>query len=214
MKKIFLDCGTNTGEGLRHFDKMYDLSNDWQIYLFEPNPNLKTTIEETLVKNSKFKIKKFQDIAVCGKNYPESIDFYLQVIENGPVGGGSTLIDRSNIRDNELSTEIDGKKLDYIKTTVKTARLAALVLDILKENEISSENFDKLEHIFVLKLDVEGAEYDILQDLLETNFAAVFTDIHVEFHARRFKDPSSKIQLQENLIRDYTSRGINFFLHY
>jgi hypothetical protein len=40
--KVFLDCGTNLGQGLTEFDKKMNLINqdDWKIYCFEPNPDI------------------------------------------------------------------------------------------------------------------------------------------------------------------------------
>ncbi len=35
---IFLDCGTNLGQGLKKFNRKLKFNDDWLIYSFEPNP--------------------------------------------------------------------------------------------------------------------------------------------------------------------------------
>ena len=43
--KVFLDCGTNLGQGLTEFDKKMNLisQDGWKIYCFEPNPDIQLT---------------------------------------------------------------------------------------------------------------------------------------------------------------------------
>jgi hypothetical protein len=48
MRKIFLDCGTNLGDGIKHFNKRYNFSSEWEMYLFEPNPYLRNFIQDVL----------------------------------------------------------------------------------------------------------------------------------------------------------------------
>ena len=40
--KIFLDCGTNLGQGLKEFQQKFNMMNQsgWKIYCFEPNPDI------------------------------------------------------------------------------------------------------------------------------------------------------------------------------
>ena len=42
MTKLFLDCGTNLGQGLKQFNGMFHMFNnkEWDIYTFEPNPHI------------------------------------------------------------------------------------------------------------------------------------------------------------------------------
>ena len=42
MPKLFLDCGTNLGQGLKQFNTMFNMFNnkEWEIYTFEPNPHI------------------------------------------------------------------------------------------------------------------------------------------------------------------------------
>jgi hypothetical protein len=72
--------------------------------------------------------------------------------------------------------------------------------------------FNKSECMVVVKLDVEGAEYEIMQDLLDTGVAWAITDLHVEFHSRRFKE--SKREDEVRLVGELFQRGINLFSHF
>ena len=42
IKNLFLDCGTNLGQGLREFEKKFSLLNNpkWKIFCFEPNNDI------------------------------------------------------------------------------------------------------------------------------------------------------------------------------
>lgn len=39
MKKIFLDCGSNFGQGYEQIKVMFNLTEDYDVHMFEPNPN-------------------------------------------------------------------------------------------------------------------------------------------------------------------------------
>ena len=39
-KKIFIDGGSHLGESVRKFRKEYDLNNEFEYYMFEPNKML------------------------------------------------------------------------------------------------------------------------------------------------------------------------------
>ncbi len=40
MRKIFVDCGSNAGQGLRHFASAYNMDSSWIIETYEPNPEI------------------------------------------------------------------------------------------------------------------------------------------------------------------------------
>lgn len=208
-KKIFIDCGTNLGDGLAHFHKRYNFSPQWEIYTFEPNPYLKDYIEQNIVgKNPQIPIHFF-DMALCGNNAPETMEFMMQKVpeHEKPIGGGSTLLGHDEFKQEELA--------GYEKVTVKTARLSNIIKNIATPYahvENGAMCFNKSKCMIVVKLDVEGAEYDIMQDLLDTGAAWAITDLHVEFHSRRFKE--SKKEEEVRLVGELFQRGINLFSHY
>jgi hypothetical protein len=53
----------------------------------------------------------------------------------------------------------------------------------------------------ILKLDIEGSEYDVLESLIHNNQIKVFTIIFVEFHSKYMKpDLAKKYKKREKLI--------------
>lgn len=210
MRKVFLDCGTNLGDGLKHFNKRYNFSPEWELVLFEPNPNLKQFIHDNIVSANSSIPMTFIDRAVCGANCPDTMIFSMQKTPEhpeSPVGGGSTLLGKNEFKEEELQ--------NYETVNVKTVRLSNVINNIMRPHiyvQNNSSVYNKGECMLVVKLDIEGAEYDVIQDLLDTGAAWAITDMHIEFHSRRFKE--SKIQEEIRLVGELFQRGINLFSHF
>lgn len=209
MRKVFIDCGTNTGDGIIHFNNRYGFSSEWEIYMFEPNPYLGNFIESNIIKSNLQVPMTFINKAVCGEGYPEKMSFMMQKIPEyaAPIGGGSTLVNNTLLKDGEL----DG----YEEVTVETLRLSNFIHNLMQPHIEINDNtmiFKKGECMVVVKLDVEGAEYDIINDLLNTGVAWAITDLHVEFHGRRFVE--SKRDEEVKLVGELFQRGVNVFSHF
>lgn len=210
MRKVFIDCGTNMGGGIFHFHGRYHFDSDWELYLFEANPYLKNYILEKIVTpNSHIPIHLI-DRAVIGRESNEEVEFHLERApgQDFPAGGASTLFDSSS---GISESEIEG----YETVKVKTVRLSNFIMQIAKDHLVRKDEvyaFQKDQCAIVLKLDVEGAEYEIIQDLLDTGIAWALTDIHIEFHGRRFVE--SKREEEIRLVGELFQRGVNVFSHY
>ena len=71
-KNLFIDLGTNKGQGFRYFQKFFKLKN-YDYLLVEPNPYLKDLIEKIIIKtNYKNKIQ-FINKAAHVKNSKKKI---------------------------------------------------------------------------------------------------------------------------------------------
>jgi FkbM family methyltransferase len=62
------------------------------------------------------------------------------------------------------------------------------------------------KHIDVLKMDVEGAEYDVIEDMLNTKIS--INQFLIEFHERLFENGKSKTQ---KIIKKLNSNGYEIF---
>jgi FkbM family methyltransferase len=101
----------------------------------------------------------------------ESIDFYLP-IDPDHVSGSATI--QSNISvENGIKVQMNSFS------------------DIVKKLEHN--------HIDVLKMDIEGSEYDVLEDLIKSE--VVIDQILVEFHDRFFKQGVEKSKKTVNILR-------------
>lgn len=80
----------------------------------------------------------------------------------------------------------------YIESNNKIIINTISLINFLKENNIN--------HIDLIKINIEGAEYCILEDLINNNMVQNITDIQVQFH--QFMPDSS---LRRKLIREKLS---------
>jgi len=217
MKRIFIDCGTNLGQGFESFKQKYEFDDTWDIYLFEPNPHLRDWIAANILnKNKNLRIYFFNGAVTGAKNSDEK-EFYLHaddrvevlgIKNDSPIGGGSTLMLPDQFKDGEMK--------DYEKCIVETLQLSKLLIDIIKPySEMVSEKhvtIDCSKCYVVVKLDVEGEEYNIIEDLLVTGAAWGISDLHVEFHGRRFKEDKRADEVR--LIGELFQCGVTCYPHH
>lgn len=52
---------------------------------------------------------------------------------------------------------------------------------------------NKIEHIDLIKINIEGGEYDVLEALIENNMLSMFTDLQIQFHD--FIVPDSEVRM-------------------
>ena len=98
---------------------------------------------------------------------------------------------------------LNSSKKSYFKEHVQVKRKEKIACDRL-DNLIKGEN-----KIDILKVDVEGAEYDIIEDLLASSVAHWLNELHVEFHSRRFKEDKKPQEIR--LIGELFQQGVACF---
>lgn len=97
----------------------------------------------------------------------------------------------STLRADKISGGVDKNK--FIK--VKTLDLSKFIFD----------NFNKEDYI-ILKLDIEGAEYDVLPHLIETKAIEYIDELYGEYHHLKLKDITK--EEHDKLISDLESLGL------
>jgi len=119
------------------------------------------------------KLFKYHPVDHLCKFYPnivygsdEVIEFYIQ-----GSGGGST-----------TSKKKYQGYLDKYKCGVEKVQYQPVIL-----SEFIKNNFSKDDHI-ILKLDVEGAEYSILQNMIDTQVLSYVNAIYIEWHTGKKTD--------------------------
>lgn len=190
-KNIFIDLGTNKGQGFKYFSKFFKLEF-FDYILVEPNPNLKKDIEY-LINENEYKNKiTFLNKAAHTKDSHKTL-FGLVEDTRGIKSEGASILETHNSK--LYSTNLnEGLK-------VKTFNL----IDTLKK-------LKDYENI-VIKMDVEGSEYDILEKLNE-NIRDIknITHIFIEFHTRFFSNQHKKeFIIREKMIKkNLKSNKVNF----
>jgi FkbM family methyltransferase len=179
-RKIFIDCGANLGQGFCEFVKMGKISDNTEVYSFEPNPycdisefTLKRAAKE-LGCNPKIKFYRsaiLHEDGVC-----------LIVVSYDPKrydGEGVSVHGVGNVNtDNNLA-------MNGLSIPVRATRLVSFIEDL----EISEE--DELR----IKIDIEGSEFYVLKDMIKTfSKWSCLKEIWVEWHERYMRgfDPEKE----------------------
>ena len=162
MKKIFIDCGTNFGQGLRSISKLENMDVKWDVYSFEANPEIFKEIEKN-------KYIRYFNVAVSDyygfSNY--SCEELIQDNKSSYNGGGSTLLEL-----NEWNIDrVYGFKPNYKSYLVPVIDITDFIITI-----------NPPEKSIIIKLDVEGCEFNILSKLEELNLFKFISKIYIEFH--------------------------------
>lgn len=188
MKQIFLDGGTHYGQGLQQFIQKYNITPEWEIHTFEANP---VTYNHFLEKNphllQHFNINHYNR-ALSNKNGVVTIHQETPPNEdNSGMGSSIISLDKWN--------PWGGTLRENFKTTSE--------IECIDLSEFILNNFSKDDFI-VSKIDIEGAEYDVLESLIETGAIFYINDLYVEFHSRFFTN-SEEILIKENNIKSFIS---------
>jgi len=196
MKKIFLDLGTHYGQGLKQFIQMYNIDKSWDIHTFEANPvtyKYFVNLNKNLIENLNLKHYNLAISHIDGE-----IAINMETPPNEPsTGMGSSIItlDKWNpwndaLRDNFKTSEI-----------VKSINLSRFL----------DENFKK-EDFILIKMDIEGAEYDVLEEMERNNTLQFVNDLYVEMHSHFFSNKQEMKEREKNIIQKIKDNNINFHL--
>ena len=186
-KVLFVDLGANLGQGYSWFKKYFNASNI-SFELFEPNPNC---IEE---------LKEIDDV-VSGKIILNpvgvgieegSFDFYgLDESEGGKYSLGGSIVQEHN---------------SSLCTAKKNKAIKVRVINFSSYLESKSAQFDKI----IVKMDIEGAEVELLEALLKEKTANLISILYVEFHSQfQLKEHSLLTKKRENKILEDLSNNTN-----
>lgn len=163
MRKVFIDAGGYTGDTVKLFLEKYPDADQFEIFCFEPNPNLK---DHHLSDRYTF-LSKAVWIANC------NLEFF---IAKNPLG--SSLMKSKGGR----------SKLDK-KHPVK--------VEAIDFSKWIKDNFAK-EDFIVLKMDIEGAEYQVIQKMIDDDVIFYIKELYVDWHARKLDNFDKTIH--ENMI--------------
>jgi FkbM family methyltransferase len=187
--KYLIDCGTHFFEGLKKLNDIYSFDDTWTIYSFEANPitfskshSYKPIYNNLIHINAAVSIKDGYKIINC------------ECSEDG-CGEGSNILEFPPQKDT-----LYGHIFKYNKLETRTYDLSSFILNL--------SDIDFL----VLKMDIEGEEYSILPQLLNSNIK--INDIYIEFHERFFKDIEYYNNLNSSLISQLKNNGTKVIVWY
>jgi len=167
---LFVDCGANLGQGYHWFSKFFNQSNI-EFEMFEPNPNCYPFLEEIpAVKSGKVKLNK----GGIGRE-DSHVNFYgLDDSEGGILSQGG-------------STNIEHNSKFYSGSEPKSIEVK--IFNFSEYLQRQSALYDKI----LVKMDIEGAEVELLESLIADKSIEYINVLYVEFHSQFQDSEASKI---------------------
>lgn len=168
---ILLDCGSNVGQGYEILSKKLNVDSNWDVYMFEPN---KKCVD---ILNNKYNNFNIFNKAVWTVNEKRKLTLEYCPYFNDWIGGATHIIETDN----------------YIKPVyIKDEYLkAGDYVDCIDFSEFLSFTFNKNDKI-ILKFDIEGAEFDVLDKMINDKTIFLISTIYVEWHNHLIKNKKNE----------------------
>jgi FkbM family methyltransferase len=154
MRKIFIDGGARVGESIETYLKTKQDLIGCNLHLFECNPTHIDKLNSLQDTYPEYNITVHQ---AALWNQEGEQDFYYSTDVWGDLG--CTL---NNSKQEKLDLE------NPIK--VKSIKLSNFLTQFTEDDYI------------IIKLDIEGAEYEVVEDLLNTGKISLIKEIYIEWH--------------------------------
>lgn len=236
MSKIYIDCGTHLGEGLRKHIEQFSIDQTWKIFTFEANKYTFDLFQDARKKElpEKYKWANWDNIEYYNKAvwiYDGKIDFYcssssnIENLRRDPWYNDFMNMHDRMVVDGDLimshqgnSVPVDGSSTiipNHLRTTLHSIG-NELQKSLVWDDKIVVECFDlstwiknnvKEDDFVLCKIDIEGAEFDVLKKCITDDTLKLIDSLDVEFH--HFNDPT--FNNDYNFIMNEINRlGINF----
>lgn len=195
-RKIFLDCGTHLGQGIESISKIKKFDQSWEIFTWEANPYTFKKYKKTKVWPPHIKITSFNQAVG---------------LHNGKI---SLTVNRTTNKKTGVTESIGQGTttlaLDKFVTGIHNGTMEEIIeVDCINFVEWIENNCNPTD-IIIMKLDIEGAEYDLLEGILKSSVATMIKEIFVEWHDYALLNPESYKQREIKIKETGNEFGINF----
>jgi FkbM family methyltransferase len=193
MQQVLIDCGSNIGQGYEKLSKRLNIDLLWTVYMFEPNEvcvdvlkrrYLDINIINKAVWDSNTKRKLTVQYQYIGDDFQSDI----YPVCNGWLGGFS------NVLDNFVKPKHIKKEDLKVNGYVDCIDLSEFISDF-KGSEV------------YLKLDIEGAEFCVLDKMIKDGTILLVNTIFIEWHEEMV---GGKVN-RERYIEFFNKAGIKYF---
>ena len=203
-KKKFFDCGAHLFQGFTQIANDLSIDKTWECYCFEANQfTYKQSLERySELLNEGFNIKHFNNAisdsnSIINVNCVKAEHYDQTEIGSFTSQASNTLSDRPEY--------CNWRELIYDSSENKVQSI-----DL---SEYISTVSDPKDYI-VIKLDIEGSEFNVLDKLILDKTIEYINEIYIEFHPHFFKDSDlylNKIKEYKKIFKDYNIKFTQWF---
>lgn len=189
--KIFFDCGTHYFQGLKKFKQKLNIDKEWKIFCFEANPHTYNI--------SKKHILDLQDLNITHLNKAVYVSNELININCALEQGTNPVSQASNILKNPPNVDIVyHQRHSYINEEVEAINFS----DFIKNNTSPDDEV-------YIKMDIEGAEFEVLEKIINDETYKNFKQIYIEFHERFFfAEMDKKAKQKQDFLSFFRNKNI------
>ena len=185
MANIFIDCGSNLGQGLQQIALIHHMDASWIVETFEPNPYL---IKDLKANLSVLPLNiTIHNKAVWDEDGEVSFSVMLEESEGSSV---EKLMAAAECADQQSDSF---RKHDHI-IAVPSVDISTVLKVYTKEDRI------------VVKLDIEGSEFCVLRKMLADDTMDLVNDLYIEWHTKYINGESKETEAA--LIQEISARGV------
>jgi FkbM family methyltransferase len=203
MKKIFIDCGANDGCSIDLFRGYYPNADEYEIHSFEPAPIFRKKLEKKNVFFHEKAVSTSDDNHIFFFDPRTGVD---KTKTTTHVHFGSSLIAEkmNGIKENFNKAIKDGRltperRWEENQINVKGIDFSKWVMDTFNKNDY-----------IVLKMDIEGAEYPVLEKMIEDKSISYIDVIYIEFHGHKINKEVGKKSI--HLVNKLRKEKIKIFV--
>jgi FkbM family methyltransferase len=182
--KLLIDAGCNKLQGFSVLKNIENISDNDQKIFIEANPECWDFLEKDI------------------SNIPNSI--FIKKALSTEIKE-TQLITRGDLKSDTGATILDKKFLEYNlnRWNIQVPNYVEYVINTTTVKEILESQKNNKFDCIVLKLDIEGMEYDVLQQIIDEN---IYIDkIYCEFHPHHSKEVNL---VKIKLIKELQKKGI------
>lgn len=178
----YIDCGINLGQGVRALHKTLKFDDSWNYYGFEP---LKGCYDKIDTWKDDLPFRSFTAYNKAVWTRDDKVEFASctpvrhlnNITTENTTYGGSFIVETGNQYEKSYDNKHHGRVTS--KALVECICLWQWIEQTLPAKTSASKT--------VVKMDIEGAEYEVLRSLLDSNTAQNYIDeMYIEFHSRFF----------------------------
>ncbi|MES2863870.1 MAG: FkbM family methyltransferase [Bacteroidota bacterium] len=129
----------------------------------------------------------------------EPIKSFFEIIKNKFINNQKLKIYNFGLAGNDEEMQIsmsDNSSSVFLKTEDSETIQLKSIVNFIQENNIQS--------VDLIKLNIEGGEYELLEALIENNLIGIFKNIQVQFHDFLLDDGKERMhKIQENLSKTH-----------